>query len=40
MEISARNKLNGKIKDIKLGAVMASIKIEVEEPGILTALIT
>lgn len=40
MEISARNKLNGKVKNVDLGAVMASIKIEVEEPGVITALIT
>jgi len=40
MEISARNKLNGKVKEVSLGAVMASIKIEVEEPGLITAIIT
>ena len=40
MEISARNKLNGKVKNVDLGAVMASIKIEVVEPGLITALIT
>lgn len=40
MEISARNKLNGKITDVKLGEVMATVKIEVTEPGIITAAIT
>jgi len=40
MKISARNKLDGEIKNVDLGAVMASIKIKVEDPGILTALIT
>ncbi len=40
MEISARNKMNGKITDIKTGEVMASVKIQVEEPGEITALIT
>lgn len=40
MEISARNKMNGKITDIKTGGVMASDKIQVEEPGEITALIT
>lgn len=40
MEISARNKMNGKITDIKTGRVMASVKIQVEEPGEITALIT
>ncbi len=40
MEISARNKMNGKITDIKTGGVMVSVKIQVEEPGEITALIT
>lgn len=40
MEISARNKMNRKITDIKTGGVMASVKIQVEEPGEITALIT
>lgn len=40
MEISARNKMKGKITDIKTGGVMASVKIHVEEPGEITALIT
>ena len=40
MEISARNKLSGKVKNVDLGSVMASIKIEVDEPGVITALIT
>lgn len=40
MEISARNKINGKITDIKTGGVMTSVKIQVEEPGEITALIT
>ncbi len=40
MEISARNQLNGKVTNIELGAVMANIKIEVNEPNIITAVIT
>jgi molybdopterin-binding protein len=40
MKISARNQLKGKIENVEIGAVMASIKINVEEPGIITALIT
>ncbi|RBQ22569.1 hypothetical protein ALNOE001_18000 [Candidatus Methanobinarius endosymbioticus] len=40
MKISAKNQLNGEVKNVNLGAVMASIKIEVEEPGLITALIT
>ena len=40
MKISARNQLNGTIENVEIGAVMASIKIKVEEPNIITALIT
>jgi molybdopterin-binding protein len=40
MEISARNLLQGKIKNVELGAVMANIKIEVTEPNTVTAVIT
>jgi molybdopterin-binding protein len=40
MEISARNKLDGTIEKVDLGAVMASIKIKVESPGLITAVIT
>lgn len=40
MELSARNQLNGKITNVEIGAVMASIKIEVNEPGVITAMIT
>ena len=40
MELSARNQLKGKVTDVNLGAVMASIKIEVTEPNTITALIT
>ena len=40
MAISARNKLKGNIEDIKLGKVMASIKIAVDEPAVITAIIT
>ncbi len=40
MEISARNGLTGKVEDVKLGEVMASIKIEITEPGVITAVIT
>ena len=40
MEISARNGLTGKVEDVKLGEVMASIKIEITEPGVTTAVIT
>ena len=40
MKLSARNQLNGKITNVELGAVMATIKIEITEPGVLTAVIT
>ena len=40
MELSARNQLNGKVCGVNIGAVMANIKVEVSEPGVITALIT
>ena len=40
MKLSARNQLNGKITGVELGAVMANIKIEIAEPGVITAVIT
>jgi len=40
MELSARNGLKGKVKSVKLGEVMASVKIEVTEPSTITAVIT
>ena len=40
MELSARNKLKGKVTNVELGAVMANIKIDVSEPNTITAVIT
>ena len=40
MELSARNQLKGKITNVELGKVMANIKIEVEDPNVITAVIT
>ena len=40
MDISARNQLKGKITNVDKGTVMANIKIEVNEPNIITAIIT
>ena len=40
MVLSARNGIKGKVTDVKLGEVMASVKIEVTEPGVITAVIT
>ena len=39
MEISARNGLKGKVESVKLGEVVASVKIKVDEPGMITAVI-
>jgi molybdopterin-binding protein len=39
MEVSARNKLTGTVKDLKLGQVMAEVTLQVGENEI-TALIT
>ena len=40
MNFSARNQLNGKVVGVELGAVMANVKIEISEPGVITAVIT
>ena len=40
MKLSARNQFNGKITNVELGAVMANVKIEISEPGVITAVIT
>ena len=40
MVLSARNGIKGKVTDVKLGEVMSSVKIEVTEPGVITAVIT
>ena len=40
MELSARNQLKGKVASVELGSVMANIKIEVEDPNTITAVIT
>ncbi len=40
MQLSARNQLEGKITNVEKGAVMANIKIEISEPGVITAVIT
>ena len=40
MELSARNQLKGKVTGVELGAVMARIKIKVEDPAVITAVIT
>ena len=40
MKLSARNQLEGKITNVEKGTVMANIKIEISEPGVITAVIT
>ena len=40
MKLSARNQLKGKVVSVEKGAVMANIKIEVEDPSVITAVIT
>ena len=40
MQLSGRNQLKGKITNVEVGAVMASIKIEITEPDTITAAIT
>ena len=40
MELRTRNQLKGKVTNVELGAVMANIKIEVEDPNTITAVIT
>ncbi|MCE5214067.1 MAG: TOBE domain-containing protein [Methanobacterium sp.] len=40
MKISARNKLKGKVEAVDSGMVMAKIKIKIENPDVITAIIT
>ena len=40
MQLSASNQLEGKFTNVELGTVMANIKIEISEPGVITAVIT
>lgn len=40
MKISARNTIKGKVEGVEIGAVMASVKIKIEAPDVITAIIT
>ncbi|MDG3546862.1 TOBE domain-containing protein [Methanobacterium formicicum] len=40
MKISARNMLKGKVTGVDVGAVMANVKIKIESPDVITAIIT
>jgi molybdopterin-binding protein len=38
MEVSARNKLNGTVKEVKLGQIMAEITLKVEGGEVVAAI--
>lgn len=40
MKISARNGLKGKVEKVETGPVTANVKIKIEAPGEITAVIT
>lgn len=40
MKISARNVFEGTIEGVEEGAIMANVKIKIESPEIITAIIT
>jgi molybdopterin-binding protein len=40
MKLSARNILDGEVIDVDIGAVMAKVKIDVKNPGVITALVS
>lgn len=40
MKISARNSMEGVIKEIKKGEVAATVKVEVTKPSIITSMVT
>jgi molybdopterin-binding protein len=40
LKLSARNRLKGKVESVEIGPIMSNIKIKIEEPGIITAIIT
>ncbi len=40
MEISARNKIKGSITDIKLGTVMAKVKINIGNGNVISSVVT
>ncbi|MDR2623582.1 MAG: TOBE domain-containing protein [Methanobrevibacter sp.] len=40
MKLSARNVMDGKVSEVELGAVMAKVRIDVSNPGIITALVS
>lgn len=40
MKISARNVVKGKVESVSEGTIMSSIKVKIENPELLTAIIT
>jgi molybdate transport system regulatory protein len=40
LKLSARNRLNGIVKEVEKGEVTASVKIEIKMPTVITAVIT
>lgn len=40
MKMSARNMIKGKVDGVEVGAIMASVKIKLEAPDVITAIIT
>ncbi|MGL4670349.1 MAG: TOBE domain-containing protein [Methanobacteriaceae archaeon] len=40
MKISARNVIKGKVEDVEKGAVMANIKVSIDDPCKMTSVIT
>jgi len=40
MQISARNVFEGKIENVEVDAIMANVKIKIESPQLVTAIIT
>lgn len=40
MEISARNKIKGTIEEIKLGSVMAKVKINIGNENVISSVVT
>jgi molybdopterin-binding protein len=40
VKLSARNRLKGTVESVEVGPIMSNIKIKIEEPGIITAIIT
>jgi molybdopterin-binding protein len=40
MKISARNTLKGKVEAVDTGMIMAKVKVKIEAPDVITAIIT